>query len=282
MLPMTLLHLESLSRQITKSDLLALLTSVGGLEPHRVGRIDLRAGAAIIEVPDNWESRLVKALDGQVLRNHRIRAWAESPPDDDTTGEHFERLVRLLELESRAEDQEAVERGRRLSPADAERTGTSLVDLAITDEETGLGGRHLLQLAKRNRSPLPWTRLGVGSPVVLSPDTGRPTTGHRGVVYERSQGFLGVALRSMSEDLAEHEIWRLDLSSDEVAAQRQRVALQRAKSARAERLAELRDVLVGRRPPEFGASKRNRPSIRSSTSHNARRCGSPCQPVTWP
>ena len=114
-----------------------------------------------------------------MLRNRRIRVWAESPPDSDTTGEHFERLVRLLELESRAEDQEAVERGRRLSPADAERTGTSLVDLVITDEETGLGGRHLLQLAKRNRSPLPWTRLGVGSPVVLSPDAGRdpPATG---------------------------------------------------------------------------------------------------------
>ena len=71
------------------------------------------------------------------------------------------------------------------------------------------------------------------------------------MVYERTQGSLCVALGSMSEDLAEHEIWRLDLSSDEVAAQRQRVALQRASLARAERLAELRDVLLGRRPPEF-------------------------------
>ena len=59
---MVLLHLESLSRQITKSDLLALLTSVGGLEPHRVGRIDLRAGAAVIEVPDNWEIPLGQSL----------------------------------------------------------------------------------------------------------------------------------------------------------------------------------------------------------------------------
>jgi len=248
---MTLLHLESLSRQITKSDLLALLTSVGGLEPHRVGRIDLRAGEAIIEVPDNWQTRLVRALDGQMLRERRIRVWAESPPDSDTTGGHFERLVRLLELESRAQDQEVMKRGRQLSSADAERTGTSLVDLVITDEETGLGGRHLLQLAKRNRSLLPWTRLGVGSPIVLSPDTTRNTAGHQGVVYERTQGSVHVALRSMSEDLAEHETWRLDLSSDEVAVQRQRTALRQAKSARAQRLAELRDVLLGRRLPEF-------------------------------
>ena len=248
---MSLLHLESLSRQITKSDLLALLTSVGGMEPHRVGHIDLRASEAVIEVPDAWQARLVKTLDGQMLRDRRLRVWAESPPDSDTTGGHFERLVRLLKLESRAENQDAIERGRRLSSADAERTGTSLVDLVITDEETGLGGRHLLQLAKRNRSPLPWTRLGVGSPVVLSPDAGKDTTGHRGVVYERAQGAIRVALRSMSDDLAEQERWRLDLSSDEVAVQRQHAALQRAKSARAQRLAELRDVLLGRRPPEF-------------------------------
>jgi superfamily I DNA and/or RNA helicase len=248
---MILLHLESLSRQITKSDLLTLLTSVGGLEPHGVGRIDLQAGEAVIEVPDSWQTRLVKALDGQMLRDRRVRVWAESPPDSDDTGGHFERFVRLLELESRAEDQEAIERGRRLSSTDAERMGTSLVDLVITDEETGLGGRHLLQLAKRNRSLLPWTRLGVGSPVMLSPDTGRDTTGHRGVVYERTQGSLCVALRSMWEDLAEHEKWRLDLSSDEVAVQRQRAALQLARSARGQRLAELRDVLLGRRPPEF-------------------------------
>jgi superfamily I DNA and/or RNA helicase len=248
---MILLHLESLSRQITKSDLLALLTSVGGLEPHRVGRIDLRAGAAVIEVPDNWQSRLVKALDGQMLRERRMRAWAESEPDSDTTGGHFERLMRLLEWESRAEDREALERGQRLSAADAERTGTSLVDLVITDEETGLGGRHVLQLAKRNHSPLPWTRLGVGSPVVLSPETAKGATGHRGVVYERVPGSLRIALASTSDDLAEHERWRLDLSSDEVAVQRQRAALQRARAAKGERLAELREVLLGRRPPEF-------------------------------
>src|SRR6185369_1640259 len=44
----------------------------------------------------------------------------------------------------------------------------------------------------------------------------------------------------------------LDLSTDEVATQRQRAALERARSARRDRLAELRQVLLGERPPEFG------------------------------
>jgi len=173
---------------------------------------------------------------------------------------HFERLARLLTLESRAQAQEATERGRRLSPADAERTGTSLVDLIITDGDTGLGGRYIVQLAKRRRSPLPWTRLGVGSPVTLSPDTGQGTTGYRGVICERAESYLRVALGSMSDDLAEHETWRLDLSTDEVAVQRQRAALQRAREARAERLAELRDVLLGQQPPEFDR-ERDEPAL---------------------
>ncbi|RPJ29477.1 MAG: hypothetical protein EHM35_13325, partial [Planctomycetaceae bacterium] len=250
--PMILLHLESLSRQTTKSDLLAFLVSIGQLERRRVGRIDLRAGEAVVEVPDDWQCRLVKTLDGQMLGDRRVRVWAESPPGcEDAGGHHFERLTHMLELESRAQVQEATERSRRLSPADAERTGTSLVDLIVADEDTGLGGRYLLQLIKRKRSPLPWTRLGVGSPVVLSPHTGKGAAGHRGVVCERAEGFLRVALGSMSDALAEHETWRLDLSSDEIAVQRQRAALQRARLARGERLAELRDILLGQRMPEF-------------------------------
>ncbi|MCU0915685.1 MAG: AAA domain-containing protein [Planctomycetes bacterium] len=250
--PTTLLHLESLSRQITRSDLLAFLHSVAGLDRSRVGRIDLHGGTAVIEIPDGWQARIVKALDGQMLGNRRVRVWAENPPDADDPGRHhFDRLIRLLEQESGAQAQEAAERGRRLSPADAERTGTSLVDLVITDEDTGLGGRYLVQLAKRRHTPLPWNRLSVGSPVVLSPDTSRDATGHRGVVCERTEAFLRVALAGLSDDLAEHETWRLDPSTDEVAVQRQRAALHRACAARAERLAELRDVLLGLRPPEF-------------------------------
>ena len=249
---MILLHIESLPRQVAKSQLLAFLNSVPGTDRRRVGRIDLRAGEAVIEIPDHWQVRIVKALDGQMFGDRRVRVWAESPRGaSNTGGYHFERLARLLELESRAQAREAAERGRRLSPADAERTGTSLVDLVITDEDSGLGGRTILQLAKRKRSSLPWTRLGVGSPIVLSPDTGKGTVQYRGVVCERAEGFLRVALKNIPDDLAGHETWRLDLSSDEVAMQRQQAALQRVRLARAERLAELRDILLGQRTPEF-------------------------------
>ena len=187
--------------------------------------------------------------------------WAEGAADgQDAGGDHFERLTRLLELESRTEALEAAERTRLLSAADAERTGTTLVGLVIADEDTGLGGRHLLQLTKRNRAPLPWTRLGVGSPVVLSPDKTQGADGYRGVVCERHEGFLRVALAGMLDDSDEQETWRLDLSTDEIAGQRQRAAMQRARVARTERLAELRDTLLGRRPPEFDR-ERDEPAL---------------------
>ncbi len=249
---MPLLHLEPLLPRAGKSDLLAFLESTGGLGRRHVGRIEIRGHAATVEIPEGWQDRLVKALDGQPLAGRRVRVWADSSPGSTAAGEdHFSRLTRLLELESKAEARQAAEYAARLSPAEAERSGASLVDLVIVDEDTGLGGHCLLQLARHNRSPLPWTRLGVGSPVALSAGTGRRDQGHHAVVCELAGATVKVALSRASEDLADHDRWRLDLASDEVAVTRQKGALQRARSARGERLAELRDVLLGERPPAF-------------------------------
>ena len=79
--------------------------------------------------------------------------------------EHFQRLMRLLDLEARAETRQALERVQRLAPADAEATGHCLANLVVREECSGLGGRCVVTLGKRNDAvPLPWTRLGVGSP----------------------------------------------------------------------------------------------------------------------
>jgi len=250
---MALLFLEPLPRRVSKADLLAFLDRVGGLDRSRVGRIELQGRRASIEVPDGWESRLARTLDGQMLGERRVRVWAgPSPANAGGDEDHFQRLERLLELEREAEAQQAAELSRRFSGAAAERTGNALVDLAVADEETGLGGRYLVQLVKRRRNPLPWTRLDVGSPVLLSPESSRhDAAGWRGVVYQRDEQSLRVALPGMPDEIEDFEIWRLDLANDEVAAERQQQALRRARSAASERLAELRDVLLGEREPRF-------------------------------
>ncbi len=169
--------------------------------------------------------------------------------------DHFARLARLLDLEGRAATQQTAERARRLAPAEAERSGTCLVVLVIRDEESGLGGRHLLRFGKRRRSPLPWTRLGVGSPVLLTPTPQRGGVEHRGVVCQRAEDSLQVALSHLPDDLDAHETWRLDLSSDDVATERQRRAIHDAGHAKGGRLADLRDVLLARRATAFRAEQ---------------------------
>jgi superfamily I DNA and/or RNA helicase len=166
--------------------------------------------------------------------------------------DHFAKLRELLDLESRAEALDAAERAKKLSGTEAEATGRSLVDLVVIDSSFGVGGRIILELRKRS-GRLPWTRLDAGAPVVLSAAAGssaRPRV-QRGVVLERGELFVRVAMDA-SQELSEEAEVRIDLSYDEIAIDRQRMALEEASrvSARS-RLGELRSMLLGERAPTF-------------------------------
>ncbi len=250
---MSLLHLESLPFRLTKGELLTFLSEAGNLDRRRVGRIELHGGQATVEVPDGQEARLVKALDGATLKDRRIRARIASSPLVTSGGEdHFQRLTRLLEMESEAEAQQIMGGLQKLSAAEAERTGNSLVNLVIQDEYFGLGGRCVLTLGKRNATlPLPWTRLNAGTPVVLSGEGTARSSGVRGVVCERGEHVLQVAVNDLSDELREFSTYRLDLANDEVARLRQKAALERVRTAGGDRLAELRGILLGEADPEF-------------------------------
>lgn len=257
---MPVIHIEPVPRSIRASDLLALLQKVGGLDRKRVGRIELRGGSATVEVPEGWQFRLARVLDGQVLGNRPVRVWAERAASGSAADEdHFQRFTRLLELEGAAQARQAAERARRLSPADAERSGTTLIDLVLVDEDSGLGGRRLWSLGKRTRAPLPWTTLDVGSPVLLSGEAKRPGAPLRGVVFRRDEATIGVAMADSEEDPGDHASWRLDLGDDQVSFQRQRSALERAAAARGDRTAKLRDVLLGEQEPAFSAESNEPP-----------------------
>src|SRR5206468_3383049 len=99
--------------------------------------------------------------------------------------------------------------------------GDCLIGLVVVDESSGLGGRCLVSLGKRNRStPLPWTRLRVGSPVVIMPESEQGGSEHRGVVCERSERLLQVAVAGPLEE-ADTTYWVV-LSTDETSRERQR------------------------------------------------------------
>lgn len=94
------------------------------------------------------------------------------------------------------------------------------------------------------------TRLGVGSPVVLSEENSPDGRAWRGVISDRSPGAVQVALGEFPELSDERAVLRIDASVDEVARQRQLDALSRAAAARGDRLAELVRVMLGERQPE--------------------------------
>ena len=109
----------------------------------------------------------------------------------------------------------------------------------MIDDEVGLGGRYLIQLAEANTGRFPWTRLDVGSPVPLSPDTAKPGEPIAAWCASVASGRSAWPSMRLPDDLAEQERWRLDLSFDEVATQRQRAALEQARLARGDRFAVL-------------------------------------------
>ena len=166
--------------------------------------------------------------------------------------EYFGNLSLLIDLEAEAEKQQALRERTRLSPREAEATGNSITNLVIREEGYGLGGRFLLGLGKRNETlPLPWTRLGVGSPVILSEETrGRDASseenGWRGIVSAIRRDAIQVAVNQFIETESDRPTFRLDRATDEISRFRQRQAMELARGASGNsRLEVLRDVLIG-------------------------------------
>lgn len=163
--------------------------------------------------------------------------------------QYFGNLSLLLDLEAEAEKREAVRERTKLSPAEAEATGNSLINLVIREEGYGLGGHFLLGLGKRNESlPLPWTRLGVGSPVILTEEARSSSdaeNGWRGIVSSIRRDAIQIALNQFVETEADRPTFRLDKAADEISRFRQRQAMEEARTASGTRLEVLRDILIG-------------------------------------
>lgn len=261
-----LLQFDALPPRTTKGTIVRLIEQVGELPGNQIGLVSVQGRVATAAVPASAAARLVKLLDGAAIGTQPIRvALARVDAREHHAGRHsgqqsgqhggepfFERLLRLLDTEARAEAEQTVRRARASSGEQAEKTGNSLVNLVLRDESVGLGGRVLWRLGKRQLGqPLPWTRLNAGAPVLLSEEGQRDAAGYRGVVSERGADSLEIAFAEPPEPQSDRPQFRLDLANDEVARQRQRQALERARDAAGDRLAKLRDVLLGDRPAGF-------------------------------
>jgi superfamily I DNA and/or RNA helicase len=151
-------------------------------------------------------------------------------------------------MESEAERKRMTERRRTRSSAHAESSGETLIDMVIQDHRAGLGGRFIVLFVKRNRTQsLPWNRMRVGSPIVVSTD-GDEQESVYGIVCGRNVQSIEVAL----DEWPTGDRFRLDLSPDEVTRTRQLRALSEIGNARG-RVAQLREMLLLDREPRFEA-----------------------------
>ncbi|MBN9519594.1 AAA family ATPase [bacterium] len=236
---MTAIHLDPLPPRCSPGAVLAFVCNGTGLDRIHVGKIALIGRGATVEIDDRHAAKAVAALDGRAFNDRPVRARFAGKADF-TNADHFGRLSKLLDLEATAEEAEA---RRRAADGTDRGDGTTLTGLALRDAEFGLGGRLLLTFGRFSRTePLPPNRLGPGVPVVLTRTKPQRGLTFRGVVFDRADLTIGVAIEPPDDDLPDEATWRLDLSPDEVSRLRQQDALRRVASAEDGRLAALRAV----------------------------------------
>ena len=252
---MAAIHIEPVPPRCSPGVVLSFVCSGANLASKYVGKIAFVGRGATVEVPDARAAAIVAALDGSRMSERPVRVRFAGKADY-TDADHFANLSKLLDLEAAAEEAEA----RRRAAAGHDRgDGTTLTALVLRESEFGLGGRLLLTFGRKTRTdPLPPNRLGPGSPVVVTQTKTPRGLTFRGVVFDRAEGSIGVAIEPPDDELPDEATWRFDLSPDEVSRLRQQDALRRAAAAEGDRLGQLKAVLLGEREPEFddGANRR--------------------------
>lgn len=237
-----LIFIEGLPTQTGRGGVLRLLIEVGKIDKVDVGKIDVNAGMATVEVVDHAGKLAAKRLDGRILENGSIRAWYQAGLDE--MSPHFAQLLKWLQLEATAEQEKL-----RQDQTDSE---ISLRQLVLKTEDVGIGGRIVIGFGPRQtQQPLPWTRLDAGSPVIVRQHGVDNGLGWRGVVTQRRRTLIEVAFNQPIEPEGERPFFNIHLSNDETSRQRMQRAITQVATAQGNRTAELRDVILGDALPYF-------------------------------
>jgi superfamily I DNA and/or RNA helicase len=168
-------------------------------------------------------------------------------PDEDDTLAH---LRELLELERR----ETVTRSRRAATEDnddeRQARGELLTDLIPAGEEGGFDGRVVLAFRRRGAEELPPAGFPTGSVVEIEPPAGEAGRAPRGVVALREHDRLEIVLDHDPPAWVSEGPQRMVALPDDVTWKRMADAVARARDARGDRLAHLRELFRGRRTPD--------------------------------
>lgn len=164
--------------------------------------------------------------------------------------EHFDRLSGLLELERKAQRDRISEEKQTLPLAELEARGLVVLDVETTEENVGLGGRHLVTFMHESKRRLS-TRLGPGDLISVSPRKAEIDSPPSGTVVSASRSSVVVAFDKPPPMWMGEGRLRLDVTVNDVTFDRARSALTRWKDMDSGVKRDRREVLLGNTPPRF-------------------------------
>ncbi len=164
--------------------------------------------------------------------------------------EHFAKLARLLELERQAERWRLAQDKQQLPLAELEARGLVVLDVETTEENVGLGGRHLVTFMHESKRRLS-TRLGPGDILAVSPRKAEVENPPTGTVVSATRTSVVVAFERPPPQWMGEGRLRLDVTANDVTFERAKTALKRWEAMDSGQKRDRREVLLGNSPPRF-------------------------------
>ncbi|HEY1087882.1 MAG TPA: AAA family ATPase, partial [Archangium sp.] len=164
--------------------------------------------------------------------------------------EHFQRQVRLLELERQAERSRLAQEKQTLPLAELEARGLVVLDVETTEESVGLGGRHLVTFQHESKRRLS-TRLGPGDLLAVSPRKAELDDPPQGTVVSATKTSVVVAFDKPPPMWMGEGRLRLDVTANDVTFERAKTSLSRWQAMDSGQKRDRREILLGNMPPRF-------------------------------
>lgn len=166
--------------------------------------------------------------------------------------DHFSRFTRLLEVERQAERSRIAQEKQTLPLAELEARGLVVLDLETTEENVGLGGRHLVTFMHESKKRLT-TRLGPGDILAVSPRKAEIEDPPQGTVVSATRNSVVVAFdRNPPEWMREGRL-RLDVTANDATFDRAKKGLTQWQAMDGGQKRDRREILLGNSPPRFDA-----------------------------
>ena len=164
--------------------------------------------------------------------------------------DHFQRFIRLLELERQAERSRLAQEKQTLPLAELEARGLVVLDVETTEESLGLGGRYLITFMHESRRRLS-TKLGPGDLLTVSPRKAEIDSPPSGTVVRATRTSVVVAFDRPPPPWMGEGRLRLDVTANDVTFDRAKSALTKWTAMDSGQKRDRREILLGNLPPRF-------------------------------